>query len=335
MGNNKSLSAEINHGESTTDITTSVRHRNGVAHNNNHNVLTASVVEEDSGAYISRTAYKAELPDLQFPVTDHPTIKTAAITKSQLSVPPDIVAMNDSGYLEFENIRQRRRASLETGAKSSSSQTSGSMNSNDGMKVNSVRSSLSDQMIHDLESDCGSLTSYQGLHDLLPDEEDILTVEIYDPDGRGDLTLFHPETASTNTLIGSMGQPSDSVPESGSSTARSTDTEKHVSPEPPRESGVNSRSSDAKDSWTDSSEFWRELDELSSPISLPSPRHPQALRLSTENLSSSGHSSPLFVPKPHHSRTSSVTSADIEIEANCDTSNVSSSIAVHQVGKND
>lgn len=341
MGNTKSISAGISLGEidNLKDLSSSppgVRHRNGLSINNNHrdSLVSASIIDDNSGAYISRSAYKSGVAN---GITDHTpkrksyTQESETTSPPQLLVPHETVTMNDSGYLELETQLNSQLSETEPEvAQTSFIEESIRLRTTNAPGVSSIRSSLSDQLIHDLGSECGSISPYRGLQgDDLQADEDVLSVELY-YEHDDNIALIDPDTASTNTLLGSLIQSSEEASDGSTATSASTvstdlETSNNLQSfhSPPLRSSATSRASDTKDSWTDSSEFWRELDEMSSPFSLPSPRHPQALQLSMENLCSSGHSSPLFVPKPNHSRTSSITSVDIDIDAGCADTEVS------------
>ena len=328
MGNGGSLSAGLSFQEEQTveqiKDENRVRHRQNI--NNNHirqvQDIGASIVEKESGAYISRStltfdATTEALPkcgselEAQHPDDDREKVSSKDLCSSSSSTRDamrpinDTGSMNDSGYLDLETGLR-----LTSHTSDNSLLTVKQMDRDSALsllRVSSDRSSLSDQAIHDLVSDNSSCQSSQLADNL--DEEDLLSVELYD-NVESDADL-----ASMNTLLGSTARSSDETCES---SLASTDITLYSSSQPEELCH-----SDAKDTWTDSSDLWRELDDVPSPFS-PSPRPLVQGRDSMENLQiSSAHSSPLFVPKSNHSRTSSITSADIGLEAGSIDSQVS------------
>ena len=286
MGNSKSFNLtagiQVDDGISS-DGASGVRHRNSPKTN-----LCASIVEVESGAYISRTAFNAEHVNSRnglhtstsldhVSLTQHNDIQgsDAPLSAHQLpdAIKPD---MSDSGYLEVDECKQTK--------------TNSNCSCPRHKRESSEVSSLSDQQMRDLTLDAtlSEFSSSGGSCQYQPDDidEDVLYVEI-GADEHND-----SETEGYDQLLDSMGGSGVEYSGSSTDTTLTTDTDSMQN-----QLYLNSQS-----------------DLTDSPISSPLL---SARKDYESSRPSSVFSSPLFgaVSVSGHSRSSSITSTDIDLEA--------------------
>lgn len=334
MGNGHGISADLNVSDiEKNEPSPGVRLRPHTTVNNNKSSknLCASITEEESGAYITRCALtihdEHHTPSyITRPQTPTVLNRESLMTHSLHSTnrdDEDRTTMNDSGYLEAEFHPYPTHTFSQVSDDSLMAPTPVSIDSDQQEKLipqaSSKRSSLSDPAMHDLASELSSRESYiQGDLDHEDYDDDIISVEInvsHGEDVEGDV-------ASTDTLMGSLLH-------SYSDDQSTTDTTIHSNS--PREVRNSSRCSNSRDSWTDSSDLWRDIDDLSSNYS-PSPKHLLShLQMEECEYVSSGHGSPLSQARSSHSRTSSITSTDIELEATSVDISVSTTLEMFQL----
>ena len=341
MGNKSSLqlSAGMNFDDDNNDrFSTGVRHRNTISNSETtkpaNSEIGASIIEDISGAYISRSAFPNDstldccitqqsnshqieniplpsiTPQSQELLADNAALDAMAPLPHILPAPDDR-AMNDSGYMDLQvDVCNNTIPHVTSGNDSLLSPTPNSLCSDLDAEVkqkeSSDVSSLSDQHMHDLAF--SDFSSCRGSCE--PDiEDEVVQIEIEADQDGGDMTI-NPELASTETLMGSLleryqtddNEDDKSVPCTNSST---------ILTDSPRDS-QSLPDTVTKDSWTDGSDLWRDSN-LSSPFSPVS----QGRRETDLGNSRPGSTfgSPLLSIRSEHSRSSSITSADVELEA--------------------
>ena len=346
MGNKSSLqlSAGMNFDDDNNDrFSTGVRHRNTISNSETtkpaNSEIGASIIEDISGAYISRSAFpndstqndastldccitqqsnSHQIENIPLPsitpqsqeLADDGALDAIAPLPHTLTAPDDR-AMNDSGYMDLQvDVCNNTIPHVTSGNDSLLSPTPNSLCSDLDTEVkqkeSSDVSSLSDQHMHDLAF--SDFSSCQGSCE--PDiEDEVVQIEIEADQDGGDMTI-NPELASTETLMGSLlehyqtdeNEDDKSVPCTNSST---------ILTDSPRDS-QSLPDTVTKDSWTDGSDLWRGSN-LSSPFSPVS----QGRRETDSGNSRPGSvfGSPLLSIRSEHSRSSSITSADVELEA--------------------
>lgn len=338
MGNESSL--QLSAGVSFDDdringSVTGVRHRN-IIHKSERPTtqsgqsnLGASIIDDESGAYISRSAFlmdsEGDKSNCEPPTngfrhdiksvssisqlsdtnlvnnTQSSNMESSSIdTNSQLTLPSDQTGMNDSGYLDIDSCNNK----VTTGMSHSDSllsptPTAHSVSDDQDCEIRqrdvSEISSLSDQHMHDLA--LSDLSSCQGSGE--PDlDEEVVQIEL---EGQNSGDPANEELASTDTLLDLVEQ---CIHDDTGQFCETSSIDQNN--ESPREC-LSLPDTITKDSSTDCSDPWRES-------SLSSPYSPFSRR-DTDSRASSVFGSPLLSVRSEHSRSSSITSADVELEA--------------------